>query len=139
MSLAPGYALVASAPSPLDYVHLRSAAGLSPETTVQAKAALEGSWAFRQVVRESGELVAMGRVVGDGGWYFLVADMATLLEHQERGIGGAVLDSLLEEIRTRAEPNAYVTLTADPPGRRLYESRGFSDVAPDRTGMSRLI
>ena len=77
----------------------------------------------------------MGRIVGDGGWYFLIADMATLPEHQGKGLGSAVLDSLLDEIRTQAPQGAYVTLTADPPGRRLYESRGFSDVAPDRTGM----
>jgi GNAT superfamily N-acetyltransferase len=138
MSLASGYVLVDGAPSPLEYVHLRRATGLSPKTVVQAESALSGSWAFRRVETESGELVAMGRVIGDGGWYFLIADMATLPEHQGRGIGGAVLDSLLEEICARAEPNAYVTLTADPPGRRLYESRGFSDVAPDRTGMFRL-
>lgn len=138
MSLAAGYALIDGAPCPIEYVNLRSATGLSPKTAVQAKSALSGSWAFRRVETETGELVAMGRVIADGGWYFLIADMATLPEHQGRGIGGAILDSLLEEIRTRAEPNAYVTLTADPPGRRLYESRGFSDVAPDRTGMFRL-
>lgn len=77
----------------------------------------------------------MGRVIGDGGWYFLVADMATLPDHQGRGVGGAVLDALLDDIRTHAPEGAYVTLTADPPGRGLYESRGFMDVAPARTGM----
>jgi GNAT superfamily N-acetyltransferase len=70
----------------------------------------------------------MGRIIGDGGWYFLIADMATLPEHQRRGVGAAVLDSLLDDIRTRAPRGAYVSLTADPPGRRLYESRGFADL-----------
>ena len=139
MSLAAGYSLLVGAPSPLDSVRLRSDAGLSPKTLAQAEAAVAGSWAFRRVVTEGGDVVAMGRVVGDGGWYFVVADMATLTEHQGRGLGGAVLDGLLEDIRARAEPGASVTLTADPPGRRLYESRGFSDVAPARTGMSRLL
>ncbi|RIX28558.1 GNAT family N-acetyltransferase [Amnibacterium setariae] len=138
MTLAAGYLLLPGAPAPEDYLRLRRESGLSPKTTGQAEAAIAGSWAFRRVETERGEVVAMGRVVGDGGWYFLVADMATLPGHQRRGIGGAVLDALLEEIRTRAEPGAYVTLTADPPGRRLYESRGFLDVAPDRTGMWRM-
>lgn len=70
----------------------------------------------------------MGRIVGDGGWYFLVADMATLPQHQRCGIGGAVLDSLLMDIRSRAPRGAYVSLTADPPGRELYLSRGFTDL-----------
>ena len=77
----------------------------------------------------------MGRVVGDGAWRFLIADMAILPEHQGRGIGGAILDALLAHITEHAPPGAYVTLTADPPGRRLYEQRGFVDVTPGRTGM----
>lgn len=139
MTLPPGYVLLPHAPSPLAYTRLRLATGLSPKSIEQAEAAIAGSWTFRTVLAHDGELAAMGRVIGDGGWYFLIADMATLPEHQGRGIGGTLLDSVLEEIRTRAEPNAYVTLTADPPGRRLYESRGFADVAPDRTGMALLI
>lgn len=84
----------------------------------------------------AGEAVAMGRIVGDGGWYFVVADMATLPDHQRRGLGRAILTALLEEVRAAAEPGAFVTLTADPPGRRLYESLGFEDVAiADETGM----
>lgn len=77
----------------------------------------------------------MGRIVGDGGWYFLIADMATLPGHQGKGLGGSLLDSLLADIRDRAPEGAYITLTADPPGRKLYASRGFVDVAPNRTGM----
>ena len=78
----------------------------------------------------------MGRIVGDGGWYFVVADMATLPDHQRRGLGRAILTALLEEVRASAEPGAFVTLTADPPGRRLYESLGFEDVAiANETGM----
>jgi len=101
----------------------------------QATAAITGSWTFRHVLDPDGNVVGMGRIVGDGGWYFLIADMATLPAHQGRGIGSAILDSLLEQIRTDAPPGAYITLTADPPGRRLYETRGFVDVAPHRTGM----
>ncbi|QCR20560.1 GNAT family N-acetyltransferase [Agrococcus sp. SGAir0287] len=125
-----------------EYRRLRAVSGLSPKTAGQAEGAIAGTWTWRTVrlagAGGAGPAVAMGRVVGDGGWYFLVADMATLPEHQGRGLGKAVLRSLLAEIRERAEPGAYVTLTADPPGRRLYEAHGFEDVAPARTGMSLL-
>ena len=145
-SLAPGYRLLHEAPTIDEYRRLRAVSGLSPKSEGQATGAIEGTWTWRTVRLEAdagadpdaGEAVAMGRVVGDGGWYFLIADMATLPEHQGRGIGKAVLRSLLAEIRDRAEPGAYVTLTADPPGRRLYEAHGFEDVAPARTGMSLL-
>jgi len=141
-ALASGYRMLLEPPSIDEYRHLRAVSGLSPKTHGQAEGAIAGSWTWRTIRADdgsgAGEAVAMGRVLGDGGWYFLVADMATLPEHQGRGIGKAVLRSLLAEIRERAEPGAYVTLTADPPGRRLYESHGFEDVAPARTGMSLL-
>lgn len=126
--------MLPGAPSIDEYRRLRLDSGLSPKDERQAAGAVSGSWAFRHV-RLDGEAVGMGRVVGDGGWYFLVADMAVRPAHQGRGIGAAILDALLDEIRDRA-PGGYVTLTADPPGRRLYESRGFHDVAPGQTGMS---
>lgn len=77
----------------------------------------------------------MGRIIGDGGWYFVVADMAILPDHQRRGLGAAILDSLINDIRTRAPRGAYVSLTADPPGRKLYASRGFTDLGADGTAM----
>ncbi|GAA2176526.1 GNAT family N-acetyltransferase [Agrococcus versicolor] len=150
-ALASGYRMLLEPPTIDEYRHLRAVSGLSPKTHGQAEGAIAGSWTWRTIRvgggeagvgvgagAGAGEAVAMGRVLGDGGWYFLVADMATLPEHQGRGIGKAVLRSLLAEIRERAEPGAYVTLTADPPGRRLYEAHGFADVAPARTGMSLL-
>lgn len=135
MNLSPGYQLLHDSPALEDYLRLRQESGLTPRTAEQGQAAIAGSWSFRRVIDVRGETVGMGRVIGDGGWCFLIADMATLPEHQGRGLGGAVLDSLLSDIRARAPKGAYVTLTADPPGRRLYESRGFADVAPGQTGM----
>jgi GNAT superfamily N-acetyltransferase len=129
------YRLVVAPPAASDYVRLRAESGLSPKTIDQAERAIAGTWFFVHAETLSGETVAMGRVVGDGGWYFLIADMATLPAHQGRGLGSAILDALMAKIRTEALPGAYVTLTADPPGRALYESRGFEDVAPGRTGM----
>ena len=88
------------------------------------------------VHRATGETVGVGRVLGDGGWYFHIVDMAVLPEHQRRGLGDLVLRHLLDRIRDGAPPDAYVTLLADPPGRRLYARHGFSDSAPASIGMS---
>lgn len=85
--------------------------------------------------RASGDVVAMGRVIGDGGWYFMVADMATSPEHQRQGLGRAILTRLLARIEHDAPPGAYVTLMADAPGRPLYESLGFVETAPRSVGM----
>ncbi len=129
------YVLVPAAPPRADYLRLREDSGLTPKRPDQADGALAGSWSWCHVRTAEGRVVAMGRVVGDGGWYFLVADMAVDPGHQRRGLGRRVLTRLLDDVRARAPQGAYVTLVADPPGRRLYESLGFRDVAPGATGM----
>ena len=135
--LPPGYRLVSTAPGLEDYLQLRQRAGLTPKTAEQAAAALPGSWFACHIEHApTGRAVAMGRVLGDGGWYFHVVDMAVLPEHQRRGLGDAVLTVLLEHIRTHAPAGAYVNLLADAPGRRLYARHGFSDTAPASVGMA---
>lgn len=135
--MTPGYRLVPSSPPVEDYLRLRTESGLSPKTAEQASAALPGSWCAVHVVHEeTGEVVAMGRLLGDGGWYFHVVDMAVLPSHQRRGLGDAVLTALLDRVREVAPPGAYVNLLADPPGRRLYERHGFAETAPGSVGMA---
>jgi ribosomal protein S18 acetylase RimI-like enzyme len=116
---------------------LRVEAGLSPVTEEQAATALLGSWTACHIVHEADRgVVGMGRVLGDGGWYFHIVDMAVLPEHQRRGLGDAILRALLDHIRETVPPGAYVSLLADPPGRRLYERHGFSETAPESVGMA---
>jgi ribosomal protein S18 acetylase RimI-like enzyme len=135
-----GYTLVGSTPSVADYRRLRAAAGLSPKTQEQAEPALTGTWWGCHVVHDaSSEVVAMGRVIGDGGWYFHIADMATLPGHQRRGLGDLVLTTLLDRIRESAPAGAYVTLMADPPGRRLYARHGFTEDRDASIGMALLL
>jgi GNAT superfamily N-acetyltransferase len=135
--LPDAYRLLSTAPMVSDHLTLRQRAGLSPMSLRQADAGLRGSWTACHVVHEpSGETVAMGRVIGDGGCFFQVVDMAVLPEHQRRGIGDAILAYLLDRIRVAAPPDAYVSLLADPPGRRLYAKHGFRETAPSSIGMA---
>jgi ribosomal protein S18 acetylase RimI-like enzyme len=136
----PGYRLVDGPPAVADYLSLRQRTGLSPRRPDQAEAAVRGSWAAVHVVHEStGNTVGMGRVLGDGGWYFHIVDMAVLPEHQRRGLGDWLLTTLLGEIRAGAPPGAYVNLLADPPGRRLYLRHGFRETAPHSVGMAQIL
>lgn len=128
--------LVEGPPALEDYLRLRAESGLSPKTRAQAEAGLHGAWAAYHVVDDAtGATVGMGRVLGDGGWYFHVVDMAVLPTHQRRGIGAAVLAALLDVIAEKAPPDPYVTLMADEPGRPLYARFGFVETAPGTVGM----
>jgi hypothetical protein len=67
----------------VDYLALRLRSGLSRKTHEQAVAGLPGSWTACHVVHvATGATVGMGRVLGDGGWYFHIVNMAVLPEHQ---------------------------------------------------------
>ncbi len=121
-----------------EYVALRNDAGLSPRRPDQAAAALEGSWCAVHVVHEEeGRPVGMGRVIGDGGWYFHLVDLAVLPEHRRRGLGDLILTALVTHIKHEAPSGAFVNLLADPPGRRLYSRHGFVATAPDSVGMAK--
>jgi hypothetical protein len=48
-----------------------------------------------------------------------------------------VLTALLDAIRQAAPPHAFVSLMADPPGRRLYARHGFTEDREKSVGMAR--
>ena len=123
-------------PSIAEYRRLREAAGLSPKSAAAAAAGLPNSWAAALVRTAEGSAVGMGRLIGDGGCFFQLVDVAVSPDHQRRGIGGAILAHLLERLRADAPEGAYVSLFADPPGRQLYRRYGFRETAPDQVGMA---
>lgn len=138
MSLRSPYELRPGPPGVEDYLRLRRESGLTPRTTEQATLALPGSWRACHVTHGAdGNVVGMGRVIGDGGWHFHIVDMAVLPAHQRQGIGDAVLTWLLAQIREAAPPQAFVSLMADPPGRRLYANHGFTEERERSIGMAR--
>lgn len=141
-SLPEGYKLQTGYPSTSQYIHLRSVAGLSAKTPSQAAAVPTGSWfgcyITFEATKDDPQLVGMGRVIGDGGWYFHIADMAVHPDHQRKGLGDVILKGLLQHIHREAPADGkpYITLFADEPGRRLYYKNGFVDAAPGQLGMA---
>ncbi|KAH8801782.1 acyl-CoA N-acyltransferase [Xylogone sp. PMI_703] len=136
VGLPAGYRLLDGTPGIPDYLALRRTTGLSPKTEEQARAGVAGSWyACHIIEEETGKAVAMGRVIGDGGWYFHIIDMAVLENHQRRGLGTVVLTTMLDRIRSSAPPGAYVNLIGSYSGRKLYRKYGFVETAPDNVGM----
>ncbi|KIY69887.1 putative GNAT family N-acetyltransferase [Cylindrobasidium torrendii FP15055 ss-10] len=146
MHLPPGYTIHIGFPSVAAYCALRTTCGLFAINEDQARLAHIGSWhgvyiTYKEpahpplptpplsAATAQGTIVAMGRIVGDGGWYFNIADIAVHPVHQKRGLGGAVMQALLSEIKHRAPPEAVVMLVANKYGAPLYRKKGFLDVA----------
>ena len=122
-------------PSVETYRQLREAAGLSPKTREAAERGPPGTLFAVQVLHD-GQVVAMGRVVGDGGAFFQVVDIAVLPAHQGKGLGKRIMREIMQFIETDVPPSAYVSLIADGQAQDLYAQFGFRHTAPASVGMA---
>jgi ribosomal protein S18 acetylase RimI-like enzyme len=128
------YVLVPEPPDAMSYMKLREVTGLSRRSPEAAEVGLAGTW-FGVHVNYGGQVVGMGRVIGDGGSFFQIVDVAVDPEHQGRGLGQQIMSALMAALRARAPKTAQVSLLADGAADRLYEKFGFRSTAPDSIGM----
>lgn len=84
-----------------------------------------------------GEVVGMGRIVGDGVHYFYLQDVIVRPEQGESGLGSTIVARLLDWIGETATAEAFVGLFASPEAVGLYEE--FRFVTTDMTGMHRFV
>ena len=128
------YTTLLETPSIATYCHLRSASGLSPKTLEAAARGLPATL-FAVQVLHGGQPVGMGRVVGDGGCFYQVTDIAVLPAHQGQGLGKRIMGQIMDFLKGHALPGAYVSLIADGPAKHLYARFGFAETAPASVGM----
>ncbi|WP_282272521.1 GNAT family N-acetyltransferase [Stenotrophomonas sp. PS02298] len=131
----PNYTINHDIPSVDTYRHLRQASGLSAKTLEAASRGLPNSL-FAVQITHAGETVAMGRVIGDGGTFYQVVDIAVLPAHQGRGLGKKVMTEIQAFIEREVPASAYVSLLADGEAYRLYQQYGFTLTAPASVGMA---
>ncbi|QSX39014.1 GNAT family N-acetyltransferase [Shewanella sedimentimangrovi] len=128
------YTSVHTIPSVETYRQLRSTAGLSPKTIEAAERGLPNSLFAVQIFCD-GTPVGMGRVIGDGGAFYQVVDIAVLPEHQGRGLGKMIMAEIADYIEREVPESGYVSLLADGEAYRLYQQYGFALTAPASVGM----
>ena len=122
------------APDPETFLRLRAAAGMRPRSVKGASKGL-GQELFSVVLRleKSGEIVGMGRIVGDGGTIFVICDMMVIESFQKKGGGTMIMDAIMGYLLEEAQPNSYINLMADVDG--FYEKWGFEPSLPRSRGM----
>lgn len=122
-------------PSVNDYIRIRLAAGLSEKTKEAAEIGLNNSL-FSVVVFDGLNPVGIGRVIGDGGCFFEIVDIAVLPQHQGQGLGTRIMETLMDYIHEHAPKSAYVSLMADHDTPEFYEKFGFKRAEmPKSAGM----
>lgn len=89
------YEIREETPSAETYISIRLAAGLSTKSVEAASIGLPNS-IYSVVVYLSNTVVGIGRVIGDGGCFFEITDMAVLPEHQGKGVGRKIMQTLVK-------------------------------------------
>jgi ribosomal protein S18 acetylase RimI-like enzyme len=118
-----------------EYRELRTLCGMSEKSHEAASQGLPNSL-FATTIRDKQNLVAMGRVVGDGGCDYGIVDAAVHPDYQRQGLGHRVMLSIMSYLRDNAPESAYVALIADDHSPALYSKFGFEPTVPKSIGMA---
>lgn len=129
------YRLVGRTPLVEEYNRVRVAAGLSSRDPRAAELGLPNTL-FGVCVESGGEVVGIGRIIGDGGLFFQVVDVAVVPEYQGEGLGAMVMDAVMLWLRDNAPAGSYVQLVAEEGATGFYERYGFRIRTPESSGMS---
>lgn len=129
------YTCLLETPSVPTYQALRVGSGLSSKTDEAAERGLPNTLFAVQILHDSTP-VGMGRVIGDGGCFFQVVDIAVLKAHQGKGLGKRIMGEILKYIEANVPASGYVSLIADGQAQDLYAQFGFVHTAPRSVGMA---
>ncbi len=122
MNETAGFEISEAVPKPQEYCDLRVTCGLSEKSIDSATKGLPLSL-YSITIRDSGTLIGMGRVVGDG-LHVQVVDIAIHPDYQKKGLSRIILERIVNFVNTEISSTATVSLFADVDW--LYEKFGFA-------------
>jgi ribosomal protein S18 acetylase RimI-like enzyme len=128
------YTLVERTPTVQEYNDVRLKAGLTVKDELAAQQGLSNTL-FGVCIFNHEDIVGIGRVIGDGGLFYDIVDVAVVAEHQHRGVGKMIMDGLMGYIAANARPSSLVCLMANKGIAPFYEKYGFKARDTDMPGM----
>lgn len=123
-------------PKAEDYVSLRIRSGMGEKNIEKAHEALKNSL-FSISLWEENQLIAFGRIVGDGAITYVVSDIMVDQNYQGLGYGKIIMENIDRYLNENTDKDSYVCLIANRPADRLYGQFKFEHVEPYACGMKR--
>lgn len=119
---------------------LRNREGWTHTEVFQAQKALERTL-FSVAACSDGEIVGMGRLVGDGALIWYIQDVIVAPEHRGEGIGRAIVVRLVEYAKANSLPGTGVAIgLMSARGKEpFYEKLGFYRRPNDHEGAGMMI
>src|ERR687883_311331 len=128
------YSVVECTPTVEDYNRVRESAGLTVKDETAARRGLANTL-YAVCILSGQEAIGIGRVIGDGGLFYDIVDVAVSREHQGRGLGGMIMEALIKYLDANAPPTSIICLMANRGLAPFYERYGFKARDPDMPGM----
>ena len=134
------YTIIHATPTVENYISLRASTGLTPNTKQAATVGLANTLFAVQIAQSSSPntIVGMGRMIGDGGCFFQIVDIAVLPAHQGKGLAKMFMKELKDWMKANVPESGTVLLFADWRANELYKQFGFvetSGLTPCSVGM----
>ena len=79
---------------------------------------------FAVSIYKNNEILAMGRVVGDGA-YFTIYDVVVYKAHQGKGLGSIIINEIINWYKTFKDDDTFLYLNASKGKEQFYEKFGF--------------
>ena len=120
-----------------DFVRLRIEAGFAEVPVEHARKALQNGLINVSAIY-NGELVGMGRLVGDGAMYWYLQEIIILPKFQRKGIGTMIVNHLVDYAKANSVTGKFTTIGGvSAKGKEpFYEKMGF-EIIPN--GMKKMI
>lgn len=117
-----------------DYCRLRQSVGWTNFSKTQTEKSLEKSL-YTVVANSDGQVVGMGRLIGDG-MYYMIVDIVVLPTYQKLGIGSTILNMIVDYVNreTPVGGRSSIQLIAEKGKEKFYEKRGFKIIPHDFCG-----
>lgn len=125
-------------PTADEYVKMRKDAGWSVYKDMDAVRKGLANSLYHIIVRKGSELIAMGRVIGDGSITFYIQDIVVSREYQGKGIGTMIMNRIMDYISGTAADSAVVGLFAAKDKESFYKKFNFIP-RPNESGGSGMI
>ncbi len=121
--------------TPEDYNLLRKAVGWSPLEFRQAEKGLLNTYYLVAAYSEDG-IIGLARLISDGGYMALIADVMVSTEFQDRGIGRMIMEHMMDFIRENLADGltVMVNLMSVKGKEGFYKQFGFTERPNEKDG-----
>ena len=113
-----------------DFIRLRIEAGAAEVPVDHARKALQNGLINVSAIY-NGELVGMGRLVGDGAMYWYLQEIIVLPQFQGKGIGTMIVNHLVDYAKANSITGKFTTIGGvSAQGKEpFYEKMGFEIIS----------